>query len=1217
MGGRPPFPAHPPTTRPWRHVLVLVSSLALLLGLSAVPASSAPGARPGQPNPPGQSGPPQNPGKPGGPKPGGPNRTPVRVLVFHGPAGQQDDPVERATKTIEDLGADNGFTVDEATKPDVFTPDNLDRYRAVVFLSAEGVSLDSDQRAAFRDYVADGGGFLGVHDAARAQDDSDWFTGLIGTRPGQSPTDVREATVSVVDRKHPATDDLPLTWKRSDEWLNWKPNPVGKVHTVAQVKETSYEPGKGANGAFHPVSWCRDYKGGRSFYTGMGATEGSYDEKRFRGHLLGALQWTSGTVRGDCQSTISANYDVQRLTGKNKQGQLDQHGEMHGMTIAPDGTVFYIGKAACASGPVPDWSNPNVGLGCGTIHQWDPKTKKTKLLTTLDVFGNRGSGPETVKSEEGLVGITLDPNFADNGRLYIYWMPHDSIDRDKRIGKRTVSRLTYDHATDSIDPNSRVDLLQWNAQIHSCCHAGGGMDFDKEGNLYVAVGDNNSSRGSDGYSGNNWTKEYKGLSFQDARRTSGNTNNLNGKILRIDPLPIPEGEQPPLGVGSTYEIPGDNLFPESEDPGDKTRPEIYVMGVRNPTRLHVDPKTGWLYTGWVGPDAFEPSTKWGPAKYDTATIITSAGNQGWPYCMGNSQPYRNRSNTDASVATNWYDCDDLRNTSPRNTGLVDIPDARDNMIWYSPGGGGPVFPDREGSDVPTYDKADARYTQPYVKGGCQAVMPGPVYHRSEVNTDSGVAWPAHWNNKWLLGDECNPANRIAVTTTPDGVRKHAPPAFAETLRQIIPSGGGDKQLQSWMGAKFGPDGALYMIDYGGGFFSLTDNQKLIRVTYEGGAATPRPTASATSVHHKPLTVAFTGERSGGVSYHWDFGDGATSTEANPRHTYDRVGTYAATLTVTYADGTKATTKTEVVVECKTPDQRSTVRLRDTDTGVTNHQVGGGCTINDLVHDERAWPNHGAFVRHVNDVGADLARRGVLSGREKSTLGRAAARSDIGKKGSSGYVPIFDGTAASLKGWTQAPSGSFELRPNGSLRSSGGLGMLWYSAEKFGDFSMKLRFRDVAPDGYRANSGVFVRFPDPTTPPEQRPDGSCGTKGAARDSDAWVGIYCGQEIQIYDGASGEPQKTGSVYNFDPVPLDEAGAGPKGVWNTLEIRVVGQHYTIVRNGEVINEFDNVPGKDSLREGDPPTGMRQFASGFVGLQNHSDNDLIEFRDIRIKRL
>ncbi|MEU5783475.1 ThuA domain-containing protein [Micromonospora lupini] len=1273
-----------------------------------------------------------------------PSRT--AVLVFHGPVAEQQDPVSRAVDTIRLLAASHDIDVTATTDPGVFTQTGLSAYRSVVFLSATGAALNRDQESALQGYLKAGGGFVGIADAARAQVDSTWFTGLIGARPagaipvaepvaavtasgenppteskekltdgdantkwlvrtptawvayqlaapkritgyaltsandfvgrdpkdwtlqgsndGQSwsdldrrtnqtfaerfqtrrfdiatpqeftryrlnitansgepliqladlrlftgtatappPTPVNRAVVDILDRKHPATASLPLTITRSDRWDNWDPNPIGAVHTLAQVEERHYDPGPGANGPFHPVSWCRDYDGGRSFYTGMGHTEGSYGEEAFRTHLAGALEWTTGRVRGDCQATIAANYKVERLTAANQTGQLDQIGEPHGLTIAPDGTVFYVGKAACPSGPIADWNDPKVGLGCGTIHSWDPRTRQVKLLTTLEVMGNRGSGSELVKNEEGLLGIVPDPKFADNGWLYVYWMPHESIDRVQRVGQRTVSRFTYDRQAQTIDQATRKDLLKFPVQIHSCCHAGGGMAFDAKGNLYVGSGDNNSSEGSQGYSGNNWTQEYQGISFQDARRTAGNTNDLAGKIIRIHPE-----------ADGTYTIPEGNLFPPGTE---KTRPEIYVMGVRNIARLQIDPEHQWLTAGWVGPDAASPSPTLGPAKYETATIITSAGNQGWPYCMGNRQPYRDRSSTDATVLTGWYDCGNLKNESPRNTGLVDIPAARDNMIWYSPDGGGPVFPKRtDGSGLPTYVAADATYTQPYLRGGGQAIMSGPTYHRDRVDPNSTVAWPAYWDEKWFIGDQSNAANRVAVTVDPAGVPTATPPVYAESLRAIIPSGNGDTRLQSWMDAKFGPDGALYLLDYGGGFFSLHPNQKLIRITYTGGAPTPAPAATSVAVQNKPLTVAFTGSRSGGVSHRWEFGDGATSTEADPRHTYAKVGTYTAKLTVTYADGETATVQTTVTVGCAVPDARDTVWLGDTDTAVPSRTVGQGCTINDLIDDESTWPDHNAFVRHVSAVTRALQDDGLLNAREAGTITRLAAASDIGRDGRTGYEPLYDGTAESLRGWQQAPTGSFSIQPDGALRSSGGLGMLWHTRE-LGDFSLKVQFRDIAPGTGRANTGVFIRFPDLRTPLEQRPPGSCGTVGSARTSPAWMAIYCGHEIQIYDGETGEPQKTGSVYNFDPVPLAQAGVTPKNVWNDYEIRVVGQHYTMIRNGVVINEFDNTPGKESSRAGDPPTDLRQFLRGFIGLQNHGDNDLTEFRNIRVREL
>ncbi|MEV1332614.1 ThuA domain-containing protein [Micromonospora costi] len=1274
----------------------------------------------------------------------------VKVLVFHGPATEQDDPVAGAAAAITKLGKKHGFTVDVSADPSVFTFANLAQYRGVVFLSANGVTLTDAQEAAFQAYVKGGGGFVGVHDAARAQPNSSWFTGLIGTRPaaglpnaerpvsatasGENPpnetaaqaidgstgtkwlvrtptgwlaaklaqpvvvsryaltsandfpgrdpknwtlqgsqdgstwtdldtrTDetfpqrfqtkqysftnttayqhyrlnitansgepltqlaelwligpdagpppestVQPAVVDFTDRQHPANKGMPLTVKRSDQWINWDPSPTGRVHTVAQVEEGTYDPGLSGNGAFHPISWCQDYDGGRSFYTGMGRTAESWStDTQFQSHLAGAIKWTTGMVRGDCQATIAANYRIDRLTATNQQGQLDQIGEPHGLTIAEDGKVFYIGKAACPSGPIASWDDPNVGLGCGTIHQWDPKTNQVKLLTTLAVMGNRGSGSELVKNEEGLVGITLDPKFAQNGWIYVYWMPHESIDRDRRIGKRTVSRFTYDAAAQTIDQSTRKDLLSWDTQIHSCCHAGGGMTFDESGNLYIGSGDSNSSGGSDGYSGNNWTQDYKGVSFQDARRTAGNTNDLNGKILRIHPE-----------ADGTYTIPEGNLFTGQEEGGGKTRPEIYVMGVRNIARIAWDPVNDWLTAAWVGPDAGGPNPELGPAKYETATIIKSAGNQGWPYCMGNRQPYRDRSSTDATVLTGWYDCDHPKNESPRNTGLVNLPPIRDNMIWYSPQGGGPVYPERtDGSGLPTYELGDETFTEPYLKGGGQAIMDGPTYQRENVDTTSGVAWPEYWDDKWFIGDQSNANNRIAVTVDKSKVDSHGPPAFAEDLRSIIRSGNGGNQLQSWMDAKFGPDGALYMLDYAGGFFSLHPNQKLIRIAYTGGPATPNPSDAGVRAvaQSDPKAIQFSSARAGGVAWEWNFGDGsAVSREANPTHRYADYGSHQVILKVTYANGEVATTILPVNVGCAVPDTRSTVRMLDTDTRVTNYAVGGGCTVNDLIDDERDWGNHAQFVRHVQDVVAQLRAEGEIDKQDGNRLIRAARDSEVGN--TPGYRAIFDGTAQSLADWRQAPSGSFALRSDGSIRSSGGLGMLWYAGKEFADFSVRLRFRDVSTGSTYANGGVFTRFPDPRTPVEQRPE--CGRVGSAAGSPAWVAIYCGHEIQIYDGPTGEPQKTGSIYNFDPNTLDQARVTPKGQWNEYEVRVVGQHYTIIRNGVVINEFDNTPGKSSSRAGDPPTDLRQFLSGYIGLQNHSTNDLIEIRDVRVREL
>ncbi|WP_326617215.1 ThuA domain-containing protein [Streptomyces decoyicus] len=759
----------------------------------------------------------------------------VRVLVFHASAGAEPPTVDAGIAAIEKIGqqgpAAEHFTIEATGDASVFTTPRLGTFHAVVFLTGGGDVLDPDQEAGLESYMKAGGGFLGIHDAARTEPYSDWFTGLIGARPtATAPAGTQRATVEVGDRTHPATKDLPVQWKRPDRWLNWQTSPSGAVHTVARVRESSYQPGAGANGWDHPVSWCRDYDGGRSFYTGMGGTAASFQEADFRTHLRGALLWTTRLARADCQSTITANYRAERVTSPNQPGQSDQIGEPHGLVTAEDGRVFYIGRGGGdASAPVViDWNDPGVGKGEGTVHIWDPKTKKVTLAGSVTVFGNKGGGDELVKNEEGLLGIELDPGFLSNGWIYLHYTPHSRIDRDAHMAERRVSRFTLNQKTNKLDLSSEKVLLAWPVQIHSCCHAGGGMAWDSHNNLYIATGDNNSSQFSDGYSGNNPAPNYKGVSFADARRTAGNTHNLNGKILRIHP------EQ-----DGTYTLPEGNLFTgkETDEGGGRTRGEIYVMGVRNPSRISVDKKTDTLYAGWVGPDAGTPSTTWGPAKYDTFAVITHASNRGWPFCMGNEQPYRDRNLPDPAKPLGWYDCDHLKNESPNNDGLVDIPPAEANNIWYSPQGGGPDYP-RDANGIPSYQLSEQKLLLPWLKGGGQAAMDGPVY-RFDADSASKDKWPAYWDGKWFVGDFYDGDQpRHAVVMDPKTAGSGGLPAHAESLDKIVPVGAdGIRNLMGWT---FGPDGALYALDYGRGFFTSDPKSALWRISYQGGEPTPLP-----------------------------------------------------------------------------------------------------------------------------------------------------------------------------------------------------------------------------------------------------------------------------------------------------------------------------------------------------------------------------------------
>ncbi|WP_405674173.1 OmpL47-type beta-barrel domain-containing protein [Streptomyces canus] len=373
------------------------------------------------------------------------------------------------------------------------------------------------------------------------------------------------------------------------------------------------------------------------------------------------------------------------------------------------------------------------------------------------------------------------------------------------------------------------------------------------------------------------------------------------------------------------------------------------------------------------------------------------------------------------------------------------------------------------------------------------------------------------------------------------------------------------------------------------------------------------------VGNAKVTVSATDEGGSGVA-------GAEySIDAGPYLAYtapvvvDRAGTHTLAYRATDKAGntSAARTVTFTVVSSQVPapncaelDERLTVIVGTVDSGVPNRITNSRCRINELIEDEKEWTSHALFLKHVKSVLDKLFRDGVVDEREYDAIDAAARESGIGKPGQTeGYRTILDGSAASFAKWQQVGGGSFAPNGDGSITSGttkDGLGMLWFPERKYGDFSLKLQWRDDAPGTGNANSGVFVRFPwVHDNPEEPRPE--------------WAAIKYGHEVQVLDRPDGDMYKTGSIYGFDRVGLAGAGVTQKGTWNDYEIRVVDQHYSVYRNGVLINEFDNVGGQDfyPARSDDPGTDGRRFASGYIGLQVHSTTDVVSYRDVRIKEL
>ncbi|MFE6821083.1 OmpL47-type beta-barrel domain-containing protein [Streptomyces sp. NPDC057690] len=321
---------------------------------------------------------------------------------------------------------------------------------------------------------------------------------------------------------------------------------------------------------------------------------------------------------------------------------------------------------------------------------------------------------------------------------------------------------------------------------------------------------------------------------------------------------------------------------------------------------------------------------------------------------------------------------------------------------------------------------------------------------------------------------------------------------------------------------------------------------------------------------------------------------------------DRAGNTSTARTVTFT----VVSSQVPAPNCPEYDERLTVIVGTVDSGVPNRLTDKRCRINELIEDEKEWTSHALFLKHVKTVLDALFGEGVVDQREYDAVQDAAGRSGIGKPGQTeGYRTILDGSAGSFAKWQQVGGGSFAQNGDGSITSGTsreGLGMLWFPERKYGDFSLKLQWRDDAPGTGNANSGVFVRFPWVLDHAEEsRPE--------------WVAIKYGHEVQVLDRPDGDMYKTGSVYGFDRVGLAGAGVTQKGTWNDYEIRVVDQHYSVYRNGVLINEFDNTGGQEFSppRADDPGTDGRRFASGYLGLQVHGTTDVVSYRDIRIKEL
>ena len=505
------------------------------------------------------------------------------------------------------------------------------------------------------------------------------------------------------------------------------------------------------------------------------------------------------------------------------------------MDILPDGRIIFLERK-------------------GKVKMYNPKNDSIYVINNFNV---------NTKFEDGMLGLAHDPDFETNKWLYIYYShPEKSAN--------VLSRFVFDG--EKIDQGSEKMMLEVATQRETCCHTGGSIVFGPGKNLFVSAGDNTSPFESDGYSP---ADERKGRHPFDAQGSSSNTNDLRGKILRIHP----ESD-------GTYTIPEGNLFPKGEE---KTRPEIYVMGNRNPYRISIDLKTGFLYWGEVGPDAGNDGPERGPRGYDELNQAQKAGYFGWPLFVGGNYPYAKYDFEKKTVGARH---DPLKpiNNSPNNTGKIELPPVSPPFIWY---------PYAESPDFPL------------MKTGGRNAMAGPVYYSENYKGKEG-AFPDYMDGKLLIYDWMRNWMRL-VTMDDKGAIMDIEPFMEET------------QFNNTIDMQYGADGKLYTLEYGTQWFKENADARLSRIDYNAGNRAPIATMKASKNSGAlPLSVNFSaGESSDpdgdAVTYELKIKDQVLkTTNGEFSFTFDKAGIYRPTLTATDSKGATSTNEVTVIAGNEPP-----------------------------------------------------------------------------------------------------------------------------------------------------------------------------------------------------------------------------------------------------------------------------------------------------------
>ncbi|WP_276359357.1 PQQ-dependent sugar dehydrogenase [Daejeonella sp. H1SJ63] len=547
----------------------------------------------------------------------------------------------------------------------------------------------------------------------------------------------------------------------------------------------------------------------------------------------------------------------------------------------------------------------------GSLKIYNRETKQIRTITNFNVFSG---------IEDGLLGLAADPRFKENHWMYFYY----SV-----AGERAVNRLSrFELSGDSLVMSSEKILMEIPTQRKYCCHSAGYITFDKNGLLYLSTGDNTNAEETEGYTP---VDERPGHSLADDQATAANTNDLRGKILRIKPLD-----------NGTYAIPEGNLFPEGNPKG---RPEIYIMGSRNPYRFSVDKKSNYLYWGDVGPDTKVMGQEGEFMSYDEINQARKPGFYGWPYFLGNNEAFPKYDFATKQPGAK-KDPSNPVNDSPNNTGERILPPAQPAMIWFG-------------------KKTSKRF--PLLGNGGASAMAGPVYYSDQYPGSpyklhdyyNGKLFIYEWIRGWIM----------AVSLDENGNYLRMEP-FLEHLKFKAP-----------VDMQFGPDGALYVLEYGTNWFSKNIDAKLVRIEYMEGNRNPVAEIAIDKQYGAaPFTVHFSGKKSldhdpdDQLSYSWNL-DGKDLKGETISYTFVKSGVHTVTLTVSDNKGGKGIVTSQVFAGNTPPEIRiatSANRSFYWDNSLLDYQVLVNDQEEKIINPEKVKVSFG-YIPRGKDLAVILSR----------------------------------------------------------------------------------------------------------------------------------------------------------------------------------------------------------------------------------------------------